>query len=366
MLTDANLQELLDFRSEHSVLSVYVNTDPTQGNADSYKLELRNLLKSTVLIEDAAAIERYFEHTYDWSGRSVAIFSCAPAGFFRAYPLAVAVQSRLRVNNSPHVKPLMNLLNFYGGYGVALVDKQGARLFHFHLGELAEQEGVLGEDVHHTKRGGASSQPGHRGGGSGQTRRAEELVEQNMKEAAEFAGHFFSEKNVRRVVICGSDDNVSLFRSHLPKSWQSLVVGSFPMSMTAPKDEVLARTMEIGRLAEYRLEENLVETIITSHAKKHAGVLHLDATLKAVHEGRVQTLVIREGLRSPGYQCSGCEYVTAHPLPTCPFCGNEFIQIPDAVEMAIRTVLKQGGEIEMLQNQSAAERLGGIGAVLRY
>lgn len=366
MLNDANLQELLDFRSEHPVLSVYLNTNPTLGNADSYKLELRNLLKSTNLAEDAALIERYFEHSYDWSGRSVAVFSCSAGGFFRAYPLAIPVQSRVRINTSPHVKPLVNLLNFYGGYGVALVDKQGARLFYFHMGELREQEGVLGEDVHHTKRGGASSQPGVRGGGAGQTRHAESLVEQNMRDAAEFAARFFAENNVRRVVICGSDDNVNLFRGFLPKAWQSLVVGSFPISMTAAKEEVLARTMEIGRQAEYRIEENLVENVITSTAKKHGGVMHLDATLKAVHDGRVQTLVLREGLRAPGYQCKSCAYVTAQPLAICPFCSGVFDQIPDAIEMAIRTVLKQGGDIEMLQNQAAAERLGGVGAVLRY
>ncbi len=356
MLNEANLQELLDFRSPHPVLSVYVNTDPTIGNADSYKLELRNLLKNVSLTEDASAVERYFEHSYDWSGRSVAVFSCVPENFLRAYPLAVAVQSRVRINTSPHVKPLVNLLNFYGGYGVALVDKQGARLFYFHLGELREQEGVLGESVRHSKRDGVFDR----------TRHQDELVEHNMKDAVDFANRFFTENTVRRLVICGSDDNVSQFRSHLPKAWQSLVVGSFPMSMTASKEEVLARTMEVGRLAEYRFEENLVQSVITSTAKKNGAVMHLDSTLKAVHDGRVHTLVVREGLRSPGYLCQGCGYITAHPLPTCPFCSNTFNQIPDAIEMAIRTVIKQGGEIEMLQSPAAVERLGDIGAVLRY
>ena len=45
-----------------------------------------------------------------------------------------------------------------------MVDKQGARLFYFHLGELREQEGVLGESVKRTKRGGGSQAAGRRGG----------------------------------------------------------------------------------------------------------------------------------------------------------------------------------------------------------
>jgi hypothetical protein len=72
-------------------LSVYLNTEPSAGNADAYKLRLRNMLKDYKLPEDVEAIERYFNQEYNWSGRSVAVFSCQPQGFFRAYPLAIPV-----------------------------------------------------------------------------------------------------------------------------------------------------------------------------------------------------------------------------------------------------------------------------------
>ena len=76
MLTERDLQELLDFKAEHPMLSVYLNTDPALGSADVYKLKLRSMLKEVNLPDDASAIETYFEHEYDWSGRSVAVFSC--------------------------------------------------------------------------------------------------------------------------------------------------------------------------------------------------------------------------------------------------------------------------------------------------
>ena len=131
-------------------------------------------------------------------------------------------------------------------------------LFSFHLGELREQEGIVGETIRHTKRGGASAMPGRRGGMAGQTNYTDETAERNMRDAVNFAAHFFSENNVRRVLIGGTDDNVALFRSMLPKSWQSLIVGTFPMSMTASADEVLARAMEIGAQAELRQETELL------------------------------------------------------------------------------------------------------------
>jgi peptide subunit release factor 1 (eRF1) len=366
MLSEVNLQELLNFQTSHPVLSIYLNTDKTQANSDRYKLQLRGMLKPIALPDDVAAVEEYIEHQYDWSGRSVAIFSCTREGFFRTYPLAVPLQSRARIGHSPHVKPLANMLDFYGGYGVVLIDKQGARVFYFNLGELVEQEGIVGEEVRHTKRGGASSLAGRRGGVAGRTNYVEEVTERNMKEAVDFAIRLFQEYNVRRVVIGGTDDNVAQFRSLLPKRWQSLVMGTFPIGMTASKDEVLERAMAIGKIAEERHEVSLVDAVITNAAKRKGGAIGLDDTLKAVHDGRVQTLVLREGYRAPGYQCTGCGYLTAQAYATCPFCGKMLAQIQDAVELAVRNVMQQGGEVEFLQNPTAADQLNSIGAILRY
>ncbi|MCS6908559.1 MAG: hypothetical protein RML93_11865, partial [Anaerolineales bacterium] len=154
MLTDRDLRELLDFQAPNAVVSLYLNTDPSEGNKETHRRHLRALLRQVELPSDVEVIERYFEHEFDWAGRSVAVFSCATRDWFRSFSLAVPLRSRVRVGDRPHVKPLADLLDSYGGYGVAIVDKQGARFFYFHLGELVEQEGVVGEIVRHTKRGG--------------------------------------------------------------------------------------------------------------------------------------------------------------------------------------------------------------------
>lgn len=366
MLTDRDLQELVGFQATSPVLSVYLNTDTNEGNAETHKLQLRSLLKQVDLADDVQAVLRYFEREHDWTGRSVAVFSCAPEGFLRAFSLALPVASRVRINNQPHVKPLADLLDSYGGYGVVLVDKQGARLFSFHLGELQEQEGLMGESIRHTKRGGGSQSPGRRGGVAGVTGYVDEVTDRNMKDAVEFATQFFTNNNVRRILIGGTEDNVALFRSQLPKAWQSLVVGTFPMGMSASQSEVLAKATEIGLQAEMRREERLVETVITNAAKKRGGVIDLDDTFTAIREGRVQTLVIREGFRLPGTRCRSCGYVSAVELAYCPFCGGECETIPDAVELAVHQVMSNGGDVEVLHADQAVGAFHNIGALLRY
>jgi peptide chain release factor subunit 1 len=366
MLAESDLRVLLDFSTNKPVLSVYLNTDPSQGNADAYKLRLRNMLKDINLSEDVDAIEKYFDLDYNWSGRGVAVFSCAGEGFFNAYPLALSVRDLIQIGDRPSVKPLANLFNNYGGYGVILVDKQGARLFFFHLGQLKEQQGILGEPIKHTKRGGSSSLAGRRGGVAGQTNFVEATVERNMKDVAEAATHFFEENHVRRILIGGTEDNIALFRSLLTKTWQSLIVGTFHMNMTASHTEVLNQTLQIGVQVESQHEKKVVENLINNAAINSGAVTGLEPTLVAINNGRVQMLVLIESLKKRGFRCQGCNRLTTLPSETCEPCGGKFDRISDIVELAVSTVMRQGGEVEVIQPIPEFEQAGGVGAMLRY
>ena len=168
---------------------------------------------------------------------------------------------------------------------------------------------MFGAAVRHTKRGGGSQAAGRRGGVAGQTDYEAELAERNIREAVEFAERFFKEKKVRRVLIGGTDENVALFRSHLSKAWQSLVVGTFPISMTAPYTEVLEKAMQIGLQVDREREARLASSVVTSAAKGRGGVVSLEDTLKAIREGRVMTLLVREGFRAPGNSCTSCGFI---------------------------------------------------------
>jgi len=367
MFKESDLRELLDFSTAHLVLSLYLNTNPSEGNADAYHLRLRNMLKEVDLPQDTSAIERFFNSEYDWTGRGVVVFSCAAEGFFRAYPLALPVRDLVHVANQPVLKPLMDLLDSYGGYGVVLVDKQGARLFHFHLGELREQEGVLGASVKHTKRGGASTVPGRRGGIAGRTDHVDETIDRNMKDSADFAVHFFENNHIRRILIAGSDENINLFRSVLPKAWQSLVVGTFIMPMTASHNEVQAHAMQTGNEAETRRKERLVESLITASAKLQGATVGLENTLQAVNSERVQTLVVMEGFRSGGAHCPSCGHLTVKEVERCPMCDAKMTSAGvDVVDLAVNKVMRRGGVVEVIAKSPNLEKSGWMGALLRY
>jgi len=385
MIDEAALQELLSYSSSSPVLSVYLDLDPQQATPDAPRQRLRQLLRTfeAEAPDDTLAIARHFELAHDQRGRSLAMFSQHAGGFFRAFPLAVGLRSRARRMDRPYVKPLADVLDRYGHYGIALVDQRLVRLFRLHLGELREHETVPGEPVRHVKRGGASTLPGRRGGTAGRTRHQDEVAERNLREAAQAAAEFFQASRIRRVLLGGHPTTTAPFKELLPKTMQSLIVGEFPINMDAGHAEILQRAMALAEQAETHAEVSLIEGLMTAAAKGKDGVVRLDDTLRAVHEGRVMTLFVRDGFRAPGFQCAGCGFLTArrpqgdrassrlrtpegHPVGECPYCGKDFTEIPDAVELAVRRVLQSGNEVEVVGPEAGLERGGSIGARLRY
>jgi peptide chain release factor subunit 1 len=370
MFSEKDLQELVDFRSEESpVLSLYLDVDPTKRTTDEYKLVLRGLLKevaSTAWRKDISAVEKYFDHEYDWQGKGVVVFSCMKQDFWRAYPLAVPVDSHVYVGERPYIKPLTDILDAYGRYGVVLVDQEGARLFLFQLGELQETSGTLGEEVKRMKHGRGSA-AGRRGGVTGRTgRREEEIAQRNLREAAELTAKFCEGGRCSRIVLGGTEQTVAQFQEMLPKDLREQVVGSFPAVMTAPETEVLERSLEIITEVEREREKELVESAITAAAKGGAGVIGLADTLGAVYEGRVHVLLVDEGYRAAGYRCQQCGYISAQAKKKCPFCGGKVKHIDDAVDLIVREVIDQGGKVEVVRDSPALEKAGHIAALLRY
>lgn len=363
-----DLRELAEYRSDNSVLSIYLNTDPTQQTTDEYKLALRQLLREVengVNSEDVKAVERFVDLEYDWKGRGIAIFTCAEDGFWRQYSLAVPVKSRAAVSPKPYVTPLASLWDTYGRFAVAMVDRQGARLLLFQMGDLIATDGIVGDEVRRIKKGGGSSAPARRGGAGGSAKREEEVAARNLREAAELTVAFCETHRPRNLLLGGAEPTLSQFKDRLPQVWADRVIGTFAADMTGSEHDIQAQAFEILEQVDHEHEMALADAVITAAAKGSNGVIRLDDVLGAVHAGQVQTLLVAEGYRAPGYHCDGCGYVTAQQLDRCPFCGGNIVETADAVDDVISQVLEFGGRVEIIHGHKGLQEAG-IGALLRY
>jgi len=369
MVDEKELRRLAKFQSDAPILSVYLNVDPTERTTEEYLLSLRHMLEEVeeeAAPEDIAAIQRYFEHEYDWSGRGAVVFSCAAADFWRAYSLAVPVSSGVTVARRPYLSPLATLMDAYGRYAIAMVDRQGARLLLFELGELVREERFEGEEVRRLKKGrGSSGGPGRRGGAPISSRREEETAMRNLRGAVKATRRFCRRYKPQRLILAGAEPTVAQFRDLLPKALQERVIGTMGIGPGATEPEIRERSLEVLRRVEEERKAAVVEAVFTAAAKGREGVVGLDETLSAAHEGRIRTLVIDRHYHAPGYRCDLCGYLTTQALTTCPFCGGTFVEIPDAAEAVVTKVIEEGGEIEVVDDHPRLKQAG-VGALLRY
>jgi rRNA maturation endonuclease Nob1 len=257
-------------------------------------------------------------------------------------------------------------VDVYGSYAVAQVDRLGVRLSLFEMGELRTADEYVGDDVRKLKKGrGSSGGPGRRGGAPISSQREEEVAHRNLREAVKATERFCRQYEPQRLILAGADPTIAQFRDELSKSLREKVIGSFSADMNALEPEIRKQSLEILQRAERERKAALVEAAFTAAAKGRGGAIRLADTLGAAHEGRIQTLVIARDYHEPGYQCCNCSYITDQPLDVCPFCGGEFVEIPDAAEALVTKVIEDGGKVEVVDDHPKIAEFG-VGALLRY
>ncbi len=359
MLTELDVRQAVEFESrEHPVLSVYLNVDPHRRSPEKYKLALRNLMAQATeaLEEDRQRLQRFIELGYNWQGRGLVVFSCAPEEFWWAHSLPVPVEDLVFVSHRPYVHPLAELLDTYQRTGVIHVDQVGARLYLFHLGYLEAVEGYLGEEVRTHRAGGWAS--------SRYQRHEAETARQNLQDAAELAEQFFRDYRVNRLILVGTEPNVARFRELLSHRLRSMVIGTFSVDANAGPKEIQEKAVELAHEQAQAAGQALADQVITLAHKGGNAVLGLPQVLHAVQSGRAQHVVLLQGFSQPAFRDRHTGFVFLSEQEAGE--GTELEALPDAVDSVLRRALLQGIGVTVLREHPELEKHGKIGALTRY
>jgi peptide chain release factor subunit 1 len=363
MMQERDLQELAELVSEDApVLSLYLDMDRRGRSTDEYRLQLRKLLTEAAeqgaLPADIERIERFFEHEYDRQGKAVACFSCQHRKFWRSYSLLVPLGSAVYVGRRPLVKPLMDVWDNYDRFAVISVDREGARVFVYHLGALQDSAGMLGAEVKRHKQGGWAAQK--------LQRYEDQEAKHNLKEAGEWADSYLAQQKVTRVVLAGTDGTLAQYRDQLPRALQDKVVGQVSLDMNATPAEAWERAYEVAQEAQRQGEVELLEQIITAAAKGGVGAIGLADTLTAFQQGRIYHLIVDPNLHVAGKQCTNCAAMIVEDLASCPYCDSKLVPSADVVNLAVHKALDSGIKVSVLEQNDRLTEIGGIAALLRY
>lgn len=307
--------------------------------------------------EESAYLSEWFDQRA-LEGRGLAVLSSQALGLWRAYRLPVPVRDRIEVGDRPYLRPLMTLLDEFERYLVVLIDAGSVRLIESYLGTV-EEVGLL--------PGYVPPATGHFVEKTG--RRHDAYLHLHAKQAAEYTERFWNEQNYNWLVIGGTEEALGALRDQLPNALRQRLAGELRLSPQAPLEQVRDQVLAIEHEHEQRTEAQRVEALLNAAHTTGAGVLGLEATLRAVAEQRVRLLIVEEDYTPEGKECPQCGWLTTNDAERCPLCDSPLDPQPDVIASALARVLTYKGEIEVLrspQSRQALTQYGRIGALLRY
>ena len=364
-IDESRIRDLAGFKGEHApVTSVYLDVDGRRRiRARDVEVALDRLLRSSRDPSPLAAdLKRIEEHVHGGIDRSrvrgLAMFSCVAHDFWEVVELAVPVRDRLVVNHSPHVRDLEAIVAQRQRFAVLVADRQRARLFLFHQGELLEKQEQLDLLPRHDDDGGQLGKDQV----AGHTAAA---AHRHLKQAAAAAFALHQDQGFDHLVLCGPDEITAEVERELHAYLRDRIAGRIHLPMSAGVEEIRQAAEEVEATVERSREAAVVDRLRQAVGTDTAGVAGLQPVLDALVAHRVDTLLVSDGFESPGWRCPSCAWVGTLGR-RCPLCAGEMDQVDDVVEEAMEEALSQACRVLVCQANADLDVLGRIGALLRY
>src|SRR4030042_2773795 len=158
MLNREELREIAKMRAgEAYFVSLYLNVNPITNKKYDYVIHVKNMIKETLEKMDKKEIKRTngdFEKidAYVMANKRIfkkglVILTSQEKKFWVEFHLSVPIKNEIILDKTPYIKPLLDILDNYQRYAILLVDKESARLFIIHIGEIEEYTEVHSENV---------------------------------------------------------------------------------------------------------------------------------------------------------------------------------------------------------------------------
>ena len=370
MITEHAIKQLAGVRSPGSpVVSCYLDVDGRrQVRPQDYRRTLATMLRQAATRHDGATLGADLERMRvqvdgdldRHAVRGLALFACAEVGLWEVIELPVPVHDRIVVNQSPAVGPLEAVLQELEPLGILLVDRQRARVFVFHAGEIVARSELVEElPRDYDRRDDAS-----RGSREREQHHVDELALQHLRHSADAAFALHRDVGFGRFAIGATDDVHAAVVAVLHPYLRERLAPRVHLGVGAKEADVVRAAIELEHEVEQRREHVLVDRLRTGLATHARAVAGLAPVLGALGERRVDTLLVSNGFAETGWSC-GCGALAMRG-PRCPVDGAEMQRTDDIVSDAIDAAFGEGARVVMCEANADLDVHGRIGALLRY
>lgn len=369
VITEAAIRELAGIRGGGApITSCYLDVDgrrlarhqDLEQELDATLREARQRANGHASVhDDLRRIEAYVKAGLDRSAtRGLAFFACSASDLWKVIELPMPVRTKVVINHAPAVGQLEALVQEHEPIGVLLADKQRARLLVFEQGELVDRSELIDElprdyDTRGEKERGTPDA------------HVQELAHQHLRHAARAAFDLWQSSGYHHLVIGAPDAIATELESALHPYLRARLCGRVKVGVTASPAQVREAAEAVEAEVERRKEAEVVARLREAAITGRRGVAGLARTLEALHDRRVEWLVVSKGYAEEGWRCPDSDAL-ALVGPTNPANGARMLRVPDVVEDAIEEGLAQGVRVTICDGNADLDVLGRIGALLRY
>lgn len=371
MLSRSELERLAALKSDEGILSVYIRIDPNLGYdrgqvSAAFKGATKRFLRTAddrsrqIFEREKNRVQKHLDNSAT-KGRALVIFTSEPAGIWEVLNLDVALPTAILANRTTYTAMLTRLLDEYPRMAVALLDGEEARIY-------------LGEQRERTKDAEITSDiPGrHEQGGWAQARYQRHIEfhhARHLKKVADALKDVYYTKPFDRLVLVGVDSAIDELREMLPDPIATRLIGHFGIDFKQHSDDdILQRASELRTDTLRREEVALVQQIADAAGAGGKGLVGLEDTIRAIHDGRVEILARVAGITAQGSACENCEYFSSEPFGKCPVCDGPAEQLEDIAGFAAEQAFLKGAKVNTVLDEAGGmlTARGGLGAILRY
>lgn len=368
-ITHLDVRSMASKKGKEAMISCYVDVDGRRFvRQQDLEKELDRLARrarprvngNKSLQADLSRILSYVRDGFDRSQtRGLAFFACGAEGIFEVIHLPVSVSSQIVVSAAPVVGPIESAIEDHERHAAILVDRQRARLLVIDWAEVVEHSELADALPRGVDAGGA------RDWGDSRAHAEAAQVAQHLRHAAQAAFELFQQSGFERLVVGGNEESVAELERLLHPYLRERLAGRLSgVTITSPADEVRRAAIAVSVEAERHKEADLVARLREAVGAKRRAIVGLACTLEAVHEHRVEQLLVSDGYAEPGWRCPSCACL-AQRGRTCS-CGTEMVAVDDVVAEVIDDALSQRAKVQMCVGNADLDVLGRIGAFLRY
>jgi peptide chain release factor subunit 1 len=375
-------RRLIEHRTGHPIISLYLDLDPERfATPPARSAQIRSLIDQAsrqldgagqglshqdlvTLRADLQRIDDYLSSGGVGGGQfkgagALGVFCSGRDDLFEVVQLPRPVPGRVMIGRSPYVEPLVASLQ-ERRWLVALVNRRVGRVLGGPVDRL-EEHANFDDYVHGQHDQGGWSQARYE-------RSIEKDTEDHLKRVAEGVNQRWRSERFHRAAVGGPVEIVPRLELHLAAEVRAnLAAGRVEVDLSSAGDDQIRHALSKLVLEdEKQLEREALDRLAAGVGSGGRGVGGPEATLEALNERRVQTLLLEPGFDRRGTRCQSCGLLMLESDGRCPADGGPVEGLEHVREAAIEAALAQGADVMVVRNYPDLGPLQGIGALLRF